>query len=205
MKALRCKGHTTLNFTKSSSWCTAITTFHISAKSYSWILFKHQKGASPLPFFCGTNASRFTSHYFRVPSVYSADCRLVILKSKIENDHRAQFDPAKYSTFIYPSWTIQPIENRYSPGPHVPASMHISRWRTKTLHYHRFFIIDSVDKPFKLKKRSLHIRNSEKHERYDLVYFNLPSWTPDKMRTMWGSSERIIAVLSRYNPQHYQL
>ena len=91
-------------------------------------------------------------------------------------------------------------------APTSPVSMLISRWRIKTLHYHRFFIIDSVDKPFKLKKRRLHIRNSEKHERYDLLYFNLPSWIPDStMLTMWGSSERIIAVLSRYNPQHYQL
>ena len=82
--------------------------------------------------------------------------------------------------------------NRYIPGPHDPLSVHISRWRICTLHYHRFGIIDSVDMRFKLNKRSLQIRNSgnQKHAGYDFPCFNLLSWTPGTMHTMWSSSER---------------
>ena len=82
--------------------------------------------------------------------------------------------------------------NRYIPGPHDPLSVHISIWRICNLHYHRFGIIDSVDKRFKLNKRSLQIRNSgkQKHAGYDFPCFNLPSWTPGTMHKMWNSSER---------------
>ena len=96
IKALWYKGHTTLNFTKSTSWYTGMATFHISAKSYSWTLFKHQTGASPLPFSCGTNASRFTSRYFRIPSVYSADYRAkYIIEQNRERSLSSQFAPAQ--------------------------------------------------------------------------------------------------------------
>ena len=52
------------------------------------------------------------------------------------------------------------FRNWYILGSHVPFIVHISRWRMDTLHYHRFVIIDSVDKCFKLKKWRLGIRNS---------------------------------------------
>ena len=95
-----------------------MTTFHISAKSYSWILFKHQNRASPLPFSCGTNTSRFTSRFFRVPSVYSADYRAkYITGQNRERPPSSQFAPAE----VLGSHTF--IPNRYNPGPHVPPSV----------------------------------------------------------------------------------
>ena len=54
------KGHT--KFTKSSRWA-GIRTFPVSTKSYSWILFKHQKRSKP-----SCNLPRFTQRYFRVLS-----------------------------------------------------------------------------------------------------------------------------------------
>ena len=74
--------------------------------------------------------------------------------------------------------------NTYIPGPHVHFSIHIPRWRINTLQYHRFVVIDSVDKRFKLNKRSSDITNSgnQRHEGYDFPCFNLPTWTPGTMR-----------------------
>ena len=119
MKALWYKGYTTLNFTKtSSSWYTGMTTFHISAKSYSWTLFKHQTGASPLPFSWGTNASRFTSRYFRIPSVYSADYRAkyIIEKNRERTRYAVHSSPLhKHLTFIYSSWTYWKIGITQAP------------------------------------------------------------------------------------------
>ena len=97
--------------------------------------------------------------------------------------------------------------NKYIPGPHVPFSVHISRWRINTLQYHPFVIIDSVDKRFKLNKRSLDIRNSgnQKHERHDLPCFNLPSWTTGTNYACGVESVRNPGSFYMYNPQHYQL
>ena len=93
--------------------------------------------------------------------------------------------------------------------PHLPFRVHISRWRINTLHYHRFVIIDSVDKRFKLNRRSMD-RNinsgNQKHERHDPPCFNLPSWSPSTMHAMRGSSERNhSSYFYIYNPQRYQL
>ena len=85
--------------------------------------------------------------------------------------------------------------NTYIPGPHVHFSIHIPRWRINTLQYHSFVIIDSIDKRFKLNKRSLDITNSgnQRHEGYDFPCFNLPTWTPCTMHEMRGSSERHLS------------
>ena len=85
--------------------------------------------------------------------------------------------------------------NTYIPGPHVHFSIHIPRWRINTLRYHSFVIIDSIDKRFKLNKRSLDITNSgnQRHEGYDFPCFNLPTWTPCTMHEMRGSSERHLS------------
>ena len=85
--------------------------------------------------------------------------------------------------------------NTYIPGPHVHFSIHIPRWRINTLEYHRFVIVDSVDKRFKLNKRSLDITNSgnQRHEGYDFPCFNLPTWTPCTMHTMRRSSKRHLS------------
>ena len=79
--------------------------------------------------------------------------------------------------------------NKYIPGPHVPFSVNISRWRIDTLYYHRFVIIDPVDKRLKLNERSFDITNSgnQKHEGHDLPCFNLLSSIPGTMHTMLGS------------------
>ena len=100
---------------------------------------------------------------------------------------------------LNPSYIHRELPNllfdRYIPGPHVPFSVHISTWRINTLHYHRFVIIYSVDKRFKLNERSLDNRNSgnQKHERYDFPCLSLPSWTPGTMHTMRGSSDRHLS------------
>ena len=48
---------------------------------------------------------------------------LFIPQIKEQNRERSpSTDRPSTSTFIYSSWTIQPIENRYNPGPHVPVS-----------------------------------------------------------------------------------
>ena len=93
--------------TKSSRFA-GITTSPISAKSHSSILFKHRKRSRPS-----------SNLYVCVPSYYSADYRtkkrtLVLNPSYIHRELSSLFT------------------NRYIPGPHIPFSVHFSRWRINT-------------------------------------------------------------------------
>ena len=130
MNALRYKGHTTLHFTKSSRWA-GITTFPISAKSYSWILLKHRKRSKPSsnPISCETNASRSTPRYFRVPSYFS-DPQIMTQ----EKDRSQSTIPAQVLNLSCIHRELSNLFiNRYIPGPHVSFSVHISRWRINPL------------------------------------------------------------------------
>ena len=93
--------------TKSSRFAE-ITSYPISAKSHSSILFKHRKRSRPS-----------SNLYVCVPSYYSADCRtkkrtLVLNHSYIHRELSSLFT------------------NRYIPGPHIPFSVHFSRWWINT-------------------------------------------------------------------------
>ena len=160
------------------------TTFPISVKSYSWILFKHQTSSRS-----SSNLLQNKRLAFHASLLLRSFCLFCRLWSKRETTLSPR--QALNRSYIHRELPNL-LFDKYIPGPHVPFSVHISTWRINTLHCHRFVIIDSVDKRFKLNERSLDNRNSgnEKHERYDFPCLSLPSWTPDTMR---GSSDRHLS------------
>ena len=177
-----------------SHWCTKKITF-----LYFWQCFYNkwlisQRFFTSIDCVAYTGQSNILTNPFSNESIVIQRTHNTFTKSSRCAGIRTFLISAKsYSrlTLNYPTYFI----NTYIPGPHVHFSIHIPRWRINTLEYHRFVIIDSVDKRFKLNKRSLDITNSgnQRHEGYHFPCFNLPTWTPCTMHTMRRSSERHLS------------
>ena len=147
------------------------TTFPISAKSYSLILFKRQKRSKPS---CNLICNkRLGPHPWHFPSFLLCIPQIVEQNKDRWQSTMKQLAPEQVFNLSYISCELSNLfRNWYIPCSHAPFTVHILRWRMDTLYYyHRFVIIDSVDKCFKLNTWTLALETAETKSMNDTISY----------------------------------